>query len=74
MIVGSNTYSERRQKRSRKEICTLIKVEPVITFDIEDGKDIRHLLNEALVISAYLNNYLIKKILVNDRSAVNVLS
>ena len=74
MIIGGNTYSKRHQKRARKEIYSLTKVEPIIMFGAEDGKHIRHPHNEALVISAYLNNYLVNRMQVDDESIINALS
>ena len=47
---------------------------PNITFRPEDGQHIWHPHNDALVISAHIQNYLVKKLLIDDGSPVNVLS
>ena len=63
-----------RKKRSWRDVYTLSKSDQVITFSPEDGKFVRHPHNDALVISAHLNNYLIKRMLVSEGSVINALS
>lgn len=72
MIVGGEVPREKRMKRTRKEEGQSQK--PVITFSLEDGRHARHPHNDALVVSAYIQNYLVKIPLIDDRSAVNALS
>ena len=57
-------------KRARKDENSL----PDITFGPEDGKHVQHPHNDSLVISAHIQNFLVKRLLIDDRSAVNALS
>ena len=45
-----------------------------IIFGPEKGQHIRYPHNYALVISAYVQNYMVKRLLIDDKSAVNALS
>ena len=47
---------------------------PDITFGPEDGQHVQHPYNDALVISAHIQNFLVKRLLIDDGSAVNALS
>ena len=57
-------------KRTRKEGNQL----PDITFGSEDRQYVQHPHNNALVISAHIQNFLVKKLLIDDGSAINALS
>lgn len=72
MIVGGEVPKEKRMKRTRKEESKFQT--PVITFSPEDGKHARHPHNDALVVSAYIQNFFVKRLLIDDGSAVNALS
>ena len=45
-----------------------------ITFGPKDGQHVQHSHNDALVISAHIQNFLVKRLLIDDGSAVNALS
>ena len=47
--------------------------QPDITFGPEDGQHVQHPHNDALVISAHIQNFLVKRILIDDGSAANAL-
>ena len=70
MIVGGEIPKEKRLKRARKDKNQL----PDIIFGPEDGQHVRHPHNDALVISAHIQNFLVKRLLIDDESAVNALS
>ena len=70
MIVGGEIPKEKRLKRTRKDRNQL----PDITFGPEDGQHVQHPHNDALVISAHIQNFLVKRLLIDDGSVVNALS
>ena len=70
MIIGGEVPKERRLKWTRKEG----KQPPKITFGPEDGLHVQHPHNDALVIGAHIQNFLVKRLLIDDESAVNALS
>ena len=70
MIIGGEVPKEKRMKRTRKEGNQLSN----ITFGPEDGQHVQHPHNDALVISAHIQNFLVKRLLIDDRSTVNPLS
>ena len=70
MIVGGEILKEKRLKRDRKDENLL----PYITFGPEDGQHIQHPHNDVMVISAHIQNFLVKRLLIDDESAVNALS
>ena len=70
MIVGGEIPKEKRLKRARKDV----NQSPDITFGPEDGQYIQHPHNDALVISAHIQNFLVKRLLIDGGSAVNALS
>ena len=70
MIVGGEIPKEKRLKRARKDRNPLLD----ITFGPEDGQHVQHPHNDALVISAHIQNFLVKRLLIDDGSAVNALS
>ena len=47
---------------------------PDIIFRPEDGQHFRHPHNDALVISAHIQNFLVKRLLIDDGNAINALS
>ena len=47
---------------------------PDITFGLEDGQHVQHPHNDALLISAHVQNYLVKSLLIDNGSAVNAIS
>lgn len=65
MILKRDIMLVGRKKRSQRGVCTLSKSYQVITFSFNDGESVRHPHNDAPVISAHLNNYLIKRKLVD---------
>ena len=46
----------------------------MITITPEDGLHVKQPHNDTLVINTHIKNYLVKKMLVDDGSAVNVLT
>ena len=72
MIIGGEAARDKRLKRTQKEEIQTDK--PTITFGPEDGQHIRHPHNDVLVINAYIQNYLVKRLPINEGSAVNALS
>ena len=70
MIIGGEVPKEKRMKRTRKEGNQLSN----ITFGPEDGQHVQHPHNNALVISTHIQNFLARKLLIDDGSAVNALS
>ena len=70
MIMSGEILKEKRMKRARKDRNSLSN----ITFGPEDGQHVQHPHNDALVISAHIQNFLVKRLLIDDRSAVNALS
>ena len=70
MIMDGEIPKEKRIKRTRKEGNRL----PNITFGPEDGQHIQHPHNDALAISAHIQNFLVKRLLIDDGSTVNALS
>ena len=70
MIVGGEVPKEKRSKRARKNENPL----PNIIFGPEDGQHVQHSHNDTLVISAHIQNFLVKRLLIDDGSAVNALS
>ena len=70
MIIGGEIPKEKRLKRARKDGNQL----PDITFRPEDGQHVQHPHNDALVVSAHIQNFLVKRLLIDDGSAVNALS
>ena len=70
MIVGGEIPKEKRLKRARKDGNQL----PDITFGPEDGQHVQYPYNDALVIGAHIQNFLVKRLLIDDGSAVNALS
>ncbi|XP_043811536.1 uncharacterized protein LOC122723457 [Manihot esculenta] len=82
MIVGGTggRMSRRGKKRSREresnnaEVMQVIEHSPVtITFSPDDAQGVQMPHDDALVIEAVIHNYWVKKILVDDRSKVNLL-
>ena len=70
MIIGGEIPKEKMIKMIQKEENQL----PGITFRPEDGQHFRHPHNDALVINAHIQNYLVKRLLIDDKSAINSLS
>ena len=70
MIFGGEVSKEKRLKRARKDGNPL----PDITFGPEDGQHVQHPHNDALVINAHIQDFLVKRLLIDDGSAVNALS
>ena len=70
MIIGGEVPKDKRLKYARKDGNPL----PDITFRLEDGQHVQHPHNDALVISAYIQNFLVKRLLIDDGSTVNALS
>ena len=70
MIVGGEIPKEKRLKRARKDENQL----PYIIFGPENRQHVQHPHNDALVISAHIQNFLVKRLLIDDESAVNALS
>ena len=50
------------------------KQKPTVTFGPDDGEYARHPHNDALVISTYIQNYMVNMLLVDDGSMINALS
>ena len=69
MIIGGEVPKEKRLKRTRKEG----KQPPKITLGPEDGLHVQHPHNDTLVISAHIQNFLVKRLLIDDGSTVNAL-
>ena len=64
------------QEEKRKDMC-MVEVSlpmPTITIGPEDGLHVKQPHNDALVVSTYIKNYLVKKMLIDDESMVNVLT
>ena len=57
MIVGGEIPKEKRLKRARKDRNQL----PDITFGPENGQHVQYPHNDALVISAHIQNFLVKR-------------
>ena len=70
MIVGGESPKEKRLKRAQKNENAL----PNITFGLEDGQHVQHPHNDVLVISAHIQNFLVKRLLIDDGSTVSALS
>ena len=70
MIIGGEIPKEKRIKRTQKKKYRLSN----ITFGQEDGQHVQYPHNDALVISAHIQNFLVKRLLIDDRSTVNPLS
>ncbi|XP_043809021.1 uncharacterized protein LOC122722394 [Manihot esculenta] len=82
MIVGGTRgrMSRRGKKRSRdgegssSEVMQVVEHSPVvISFFPEDAHGIQMPHNDALIIEAVIHNYRVRKILVDDKSKVNLL-
>ena len=75
MIIGGES-SSRGRKRPQREVYTT-QTGPsmtTITITLEDGLYVRKPYNDALVINTHIRNYLVKRMLVDDGSAVYVLT
>ena len=70
MIIGGEIPKEKRIKRDRKDENSLLN----IIFEPEYRQYIWHPHNNALVISAHVQNFLVKILLIDDGIAVNSLS
>ena len=70
MIIGGEVPNEKRLKQTQKEG----NQPPDIIFGPEDGLYVQHPHNDTLVISAHIENFLVKRLLIDDGSAVNALS
>ena len=70
MIIGGEIPKEKRMKRTRKYRNSLSD----ITFGPEDGQHVQHPHNDALIISAHIQNFLVKRLLIDNESTVNALS
>ena len=75
MIIGGESSTGGR-KRPCKEVYMARANYPTPTIIItpEDGSHVKQPHNDALVISAHIKNYLVRRMLVDDGSAVNVLT
>ena len=75
MIVGGESLTGGR-KRPRKEVYMARTSYPIPTITItpEDGLHVKQPHNDALVINAHIKNFLVRRLLVDDGSAVNVLT
>ncbi|KAG8645588.1 hypothetical protein MANES_10G076111v8 [Manihot esculenta] len=82
MIVGGTggRMSRRGKKRNREgetsnsEVMQIIEHSPMtIAFSPEDAQGIQMPHDDALVIEAVINNFRVKKVLVDDGSKVNLL-
>ena len=69
MIVGGEIPRKKRLKMDRKDKNPL----PDITFRSEDGQHVQHPHNNALLISAHIQNFLVKRLLIDDGSAASAL-
>ncbi|XP_050207596.1 uncharacterized protein LOC126657019 [Mercurialis annua] len=79
MIEGGEPYSKAQKKKIRKgvySISTRTSAEelPLVTFGPEDGRHVQEPHNDTLVIKALINNFRVMRILVDEVSAVNLLT
>ncbi|XP_050217575.1 uncharacterized protein LOC126668413 [Mercurialis annua] len=79
IIEGGEPYSRSQKNNIRKGVYSISTKEPVeglplVTFGPEDGKHVQEPHNDALVIKALINNFRVIRILVDEGSAVNLLT
>ena len=74
MILGGEFSSGNRKKRKEVWMAAENSSFPDINFSHTEGSHVKQPHNDALVVSVYVNNYLIKRMLIDDGSAVNVLT
>ena len=76
MIIGGKSIPGGKKKRQKKDICIVgtSSSMPTITISPEDRLHVKQPHNDALVVSTYIKNYLVKRMLVDDGSTVNVLN
>lgn len=72
------TYSQAKQIATHarvKTLCTdIMRVTlPIIQFDESDREHMTELRHDSLVISMHMGNFLIKRILVDNKSVFNVM-
>ena len=73
ILVGEPSKRNRKRKKEVWMVIEDLSI-PDIVISQSDGSHIKQPHNDALVISAYVKNYLVKRMLVDDGSAVNVLT
>ncbi|XP_050207572.1 uncharacterized protein LOC126656994 [Mercurialis annua] len=80
VIIGGKRFKEGR-KRLRGEIMQVAEqagrraeAAKVITFSAEDGTHAKGSHNDALVVEAIVNNFLVMKLLVDEGSAMNLIT
>ena len=75
MIMGGES-SLGGKKRPRREVymARTNSPIPIITINLEDRLHVKQPHNDALVINTYIKNYLVRRMLIDNRSAVNVLT
>ncbi|XP_050238331.1 uncharacterized protein LOC126687817 [Mercurialis annua] len=79
VIEGGEPYSNnQKKKRNRRGSATVFAIEreviPEISFGPNDGHHVKGPHNDALVIEAIIRNHLVKRILVDEGSSVNLLT
>ena len=84
VITGGESCSAGTKKRSRAEIMNINTTKharkteqsesPVITFCPEDGAHVQALHCDALVVEAVIDNYVVRRILIDEGSSINLIT
>ncbi|XP_050233350.1 uncharacterized protein LOC126681837 [Mercurialis annua] len=79
IIDGGEPYrNTQKKKRNRRGSATIFAIEreivPEVSFGPDDGQHVKGPHNDALVIEAVIRNHLVKQILVDEGSSVNLLT
>ena len=74
IISGGEPSSKDERKRTRKEVFVAAEDSiPNIIINQDNGSHVKQSHNDASVINVYVKNYLVKRMLVDDRNTVNIL-
>ncbi|XP_050217640.1 uncharacterized protein LOC126668492 [Mercurialis annua] len=79
IIEGGEPYSRSQKKKICKGVFSISTKEPkegppAVIFGLEDGKHVQEPHNDALVIKALIYNFRVMRILIDEGSAVNLLT
>ncbi|XP_050211704.1 uncharacterized protein LOC126661866 [Mercurialis annua] len=75
MINGGGHISSTIRKKQRREVMNIRETHmPPIIFDVEDYEHVKAPHNDVLVVTTIIENWNMERILVDERSAVNLMT
>ncbi|XP_050222296.1 uncharacterized protein LOC126672389 [Mercurialis annua] len=75
MINGEGHNSSTIRRRQRREVMNIRETHmPPVIFDVEDYEHVKASHNDAMVVTAIIENWYMEQILIHEGSAVNLMT